>query len=85
MKRQDLMAYLEQNGCVLVRNANQGYSIVRNVVSGKMSGVPVDEDIYPASVCRICKTLAVDPPEEAKLAQDIVEAAHRRHGTNNNE
>ncbi len=80
MIRSDLINYLEQSECIVVRNDRRGYTVMRNVLSGKMSGIPKDVELYPASVCRICKTLGVETPEEARLAQAIVDAAHKRHG-----
>ncbi len=63
-----------------MRHANQGYSVVRNVMSGKISGIPKEDFILAATVCRICKTLGVDSPESVKEAQEIVDLAHKNHG-----
>jgi hypothetical protein len=80
MKKEDFQQYLEQNGCVLVRVDNRGYSIYRNVLTGMMSGVPATDPCYPATMCRICKTLGIEPPECAHAAIDIIEKAHKQHG-----
>ncbi len=80
MKRNDLITYLTNNGCVVVRNDNQGYSVVRNVMTGKISGVPKEEHALPATVCRICKTLGIDSPAEVQDAQGIIDLAHKNHG-----
>ena len=80
MNRDHFLTYLTENGCVLVRVDNQGYSVVRNVVTGQISGVPVNDPCFHATVCRICKTLGIDPPECAVDAMEIVEKAHKKHG-----
>ncbi len=80
MNRQDVIDYLESHGCVLVRVDKKGYSVYRNVINSKISGLPANDPIYPAFVCRICKTLGIDSPAEAKEAQDIIDLAHKKHG-----
>ncbi|QEC76868.1 hypothetical protein [Mucilaginibacter ginsenosidivorax] len=81
MNRDAFIKYLTDNGCVVVRNANQGYSVVRNVMNGKISGVPKEEEVYNITACRICKTLEVDPPKESEDGQGIVDLAHKNHGS----
>lgn len=73
MTRTDFIEYLVSNGCEIVREAKQGYSVIRNTASGKMSGVPKTDPPFPVTVCRICKTLEIDPPEVAKVAQKIID------------
>ncbi len=80
MNRIDLIRYLTDNGCILVRHDKQGYSVIRNVMNGKISGVPKEEYILSATVCRICKTLDIESPEGVKSAQAIIDLAHKNHG-----
>lgn len=84
MNREEFMAHLTQQGCVIVRNDNKGYSIVRNVINFKMSGVPVNNPMRPATVCRICKNLEITLPDGDGLieANAIIEAAHKHHNPN---
>jgi hypothetical protein len=80
MNREDFLTYLSENACMLVRTDKRGYSVVRNVITSRMSGVPIDDPLYMALVCRICKTLGIEPPACAVSAVDIVERAHKKHG-----
>ena len=82
MNRQEFLTYLTDNGCVIVRTDKQGYSVIRNVMTGNISGVPLNDPCYAATVCRICKTLGVEPPECALAAVDVVEKAQKKHGNN---
>ena len=79
MNRKEFLDHILSSGCVLVRTAKGVYAIVRNVVTGEVSGVPVDDPLRPATACRICKTLDIAPPEAAMSAQEIVDLAHRNH------
>ena len=86
MSRDEFINYLTSNSCVVVRNdKNKGYSVVRNVISGKISGIPKESEMLNATICRICKSLVIDPPEDAKDAQHIVDLAHKNHGPKDNE
>ena len=77
MTRQDFIEYLEANDCETVRIANQGYNVMRNLKTRKMSGVPVTDPPLDATVCRICKTLDVPPPKDAaKAAQALIDHIH---------
>lgn len=80
MNREDLLTYLTENGCMSVRTDKSGYSVVRNVMSGSMSGVPANDPLLHATVCRICKTLGINPPDCAVQAMEIIEKAHKKHG-----
>lgn len=83
MNRTAFIDFLTDNGCVVVRTDKKGYSILRNVITGKISGVPADDPTLPATVCRICKTLELNAlPEEAAIAAEIIEIAHKNHGKN---
>lgn len=85
MIRAEFIAYLTTDvGCVIVRNDKTGYTVIRNVINGNISGVPVNDPLKPATVCRICKTLGVDIPaiDEVVAAQAVVEALHRHHNGN---
>lgn len=79
MDRADFLTYLLSNGCTHVRTDKMGYSVVRNVITGKISGVPSNNPLLDATVCRICKTLDVDFPEQCQAAVSVVELAHNRH------
>ena len=79
MIRTDFIEHLKNSGCIIVRDDNSGYSVVRNVINAKMSGVPAGDNLRPATVCRICKTLEVSIPESAKVAEKIVNYAHINH------
>lgn len=66
MQRDEFIKHLISTGCLVVREANQGYSVVRNVVSGAISGVPkanASGEIRTATMIRICATLGVCRPE----------------------
>ncbi len=82
MSRQEVLDFLLTNGCVLVRDDNQGYSVIRNVQTGKMSGLPVNDPPRPATVCRICKNLGIDdlPKDEAiQKVRKVVDLVHNKH------
>jgi hypothetical protein len=70
-------------GCLIIRNDIQGYSVARNVVNGKISGIPKDINLRDATVCRVCRTLEVHIPEEAMTAIGVVDLAHSNHHKNN--
>ena len=76
MTREDFIDYLLANNCEIVRIANKGYHVMRNVETLKMSGVPVTDPPLAATVCRICKTLDVQPPAIAKEAKKLIDEIH---------
>ncbi len=79
MTRQDFIEYLQQHDCEVVRIANQGYYVMRNIKTLDMSGVPPTDPPLAATVCRICKTLNVPSPDAAaQKAQSIIDAAHKQ-------
>jgi len=80
MNRDDFLKYLIISGCTLVRTDPKGYSIVRNVVTGQISGVPSSDPCFNATVCRICKTLGIVPPDCSIEAREIVEKADKKFG-----
>ena len=77
MTREDFIDYLIVNGCEIVRIANQGYHVMRNIQNGKLSGVPVTNPPLSATVCRICKTLGIEPPKAADGAKELIENIHK--------
>lgn len=82
MNREEFMDFLLTNGVVVVRLDRQGYNIVRNTLTGKMSGVPENDPIKAATVCRICKNLGLDElpeNEHVREAKAIIDAAHEEH------
>lgn len=81
MDRSDFLAYLAGKGCLLIRTDKKGYSVVRNVISGKSSGIPVNDPLLDATVCRICKTLDIEFPEQCQSAVGVIELAHNRHSS----
>lgn len=78
MIRSELIEFLEENGCVLVRVDKKGYSVYRNVVNSNISGVPKDEEPHDSLVCRICKTLEIPHPPAVAEAAALIEAVHKR-------
>ena len=79
MNRVDFIKYLQERGCMILREDNQGYAVIRNVINGNMSGVPKNDPLRIVTVCRICKTLDIkDVPIEAQSGE-IVEIAHNHH------
>ncbi len=80
MNRATFIKFLEDNGCALVREDKSGYSVYRNVINGVISGIPVNDPLKAATVCRILKTLCIDDlPENEDLtnAKAIVDSVHR--------
>ena len=69
-------------GCIVIRE-DRNYSVVRNVINAKMSGVPkgsnASEQMRAATICRVCKTLDTTIPEEAVKAAEVVDIIHENH------
>ena len=88
MTRGAFIEFLLANDCEIVReDANSGYTVVRRCSNRKLiSGVPKGARLPIAmrigSICRICKTLGLTPPEHALAAQDKIEDLSRRFGPN---
>ena len=82
MTRQDFIEYLEANGCEVVRIANAGYHVMRNVETRRMSGIPTTDPPLAATVCRICKTLDVPSPKVASAAQALIDEIHDKFNGN---
>jgi len=80
MNRDEFIDFLTSNGCIVVRHDKKGYDVIRNVVNSEISGVPKEHIMLNATICRICKSLIIDPPDGAKDAQYIVDLAHKNHG-----
>lgn len=80
MTQEQLINYLKENGCIVIRTDPKGYAVMRNVINGKMSGVSVPTsqtgNYRHPTVCRTCKTLGVNPPEEAKEAEGVINTLH---------
>lgn len=86
MTQGELISHLtDRCGCIVIRQDNSGYFVVRNVINGKMSGVPLPSNplgnLKPATVCRICRTLDVEIPEEALKAIEVVDYINKNHNT----
>ena len=79
MTQRDLIEHLQNNGCIVIREDKAGYVVMRNVITAKMSGVPVPSNgahYKSATVCRICKTLDATIPDEATKAVGIINYIH---------
>ncbi len=64
MDRGIFLEYLKQNGCHKVRDAKRGYSVFRrNDDRSCICGVPANDPLRPATVCSICASLRVPPPD----------------------
>lgn len=65
----------------LVDHLKQGYSVMRNVINGKMSGVPmaasVNGQLKSATICKICRTLDVEIPPDGISAEPILDHIHK--------
>jgi len=83
MTRQDFIDYLEANDCETVRIANQGYYVMRNIKTKNLSGVPNTDPPLDATVCRICKTLEVKPPDISSGAQELIDRIHNEFSNGN--
>lgn len=85
MTREDFIDYLTANGCETVRIANQGYNVMRNIESSTLSGVPITDPPLDATVCRVCKTLGVKPPDVSAGPKELIDRIHEEfNGTAKN-
>ena len=85
MTRAEFLTFLEENGCTIARQDKSGYSVCRNVINGLMSGVPKNDPLKPATVCRILKTLGIEElpdDEEVRKAKPVIDLAHKNHSNN---
>lgn len=78
MTQQELIIYLKDScGCIVVRMDNMGYAVMRNVINAKICGVPFPQSstghLRAATICRICRTLCADIPEEAQKAAAVID------------
>lgn len=60
MKRRDLIQYLVQNGCELLREG-ANHSIYLNCAVGKASAVPRHSEINEFLARKTCKDLGIPP------------------------
>ena len=58
MKRNKLVKYLENNGCIFVREGGS-HSLYRNLSNGNISTVPRHPDIKEILCRKICKDLGI--------------------------
>lgn len=83
MTQDELIEHLQDCGCKIVRRANRGYTVMRNLINGKMSGVPVPTgaagQLRPTTICQVCKTLEVTIPDCAKDGEEIVDYVRAKH------
>ena len=62
MKRVDLLRYLAEHGCELLREGGR-HSVYVNRRTGKSSTVPRHREINEILVRKVCKDLEVEPPK----------------------
>lgn len=62
MKRLDLIRFLQEHGCRLLREGGR-HSVYVNQVSGKVSTVPRHREINEFLAKKICKDLEVPDPK----------------------
>lgn len=62
MKRRDLLAYLEKQGCTLIREGGR-HSIYHNPVNKQSAPVPRHREISDLLVRKICKQLGISSPK----------------------
>ena len=58
MKRKQFLAYLNQNGCQLVREGSR-HSLFRNEQNGFISAVPRHPELNDITCAKICKELGI--------------------------
>lgn len=61
MKRRDLIRYLSQQGCCLVREGGE-HSIWENPQNNRRTSIPRHREIPEFTTIRICKQLDISPP-----------------------
>ncbi|ELR99729.1 type II toxin-antitoxin system HicA family toxin [Gloeocapsa sp. PCC 73106] len=61
MKRRDLIHYLNQQGCQLVREGAE-HSIWENPQNRRRTSIPRHREIPEFTTIRICKQLEIPPP-----------------------
>ncbi|MCL2040964.1 MAG: type II toxin-antitoxin system HicA family toxin [Bacteroidales bacterium] len=59
MKRNVLLKYLKENGCLLDREGKK-HSIYMNIQTGDWTAIPRHPDIREKTVMKICKELGVN-------------------------
>ena len=62
MKRTDLIRYLLEHGCELLREGGR-HSVYVNRIAGKSSSVPRHREVNEILARKICKDLEIDPPK----------------------
>ncbi len=61
MKRRDLIAHLEQNGCELMREGSK-HTLYVNPTNNQTSAIPRHREINDFLVRKICRDLGVTAP-----------------------
>ena len=61
MKRRNLIAHLERNGCYLDREG-ANHSVFRNPTNGRCAAVPRHREVKDTTARAICDALAVPHP-----------------------
>lgn len=61
MKRRDLIAYLEEHGCILIREGGR-HSIYQNPDNKQSAPVPRHREISDLLARKICRQLGLSPP-----------------------
>ncbi len=60
MKQANLIGYLEQRGCVFIREGS--HTIYKNPVNGKMTSIPRHREVKEFLAKKICDDLDVQRP-----------------------
>ncbi len=61
MKRRELIRYLEENGCLFLREGGR-HTIYYNPSNSRTSAIPRHTEIVDILAVKICKDLEIPPP-----------------------
>ncbi|MCV3213392.1 type II toxin-antitoxin system HicA family toxin [Plectonema radiosum NIES-515] len=61
MKRRELIRYLEDNGCLFLREGGK-HTIYYNPLNNRTSAIPRHTEIVDILAVKICKDLEIPPP-----------------------
>ena len=64
MKRRELLAHLQQHGCLLLREG-ASHSIWRNPTTGRKEAVPRHQEVKRHLARSICRNLSIEVPKGA--------------------
>jgi mRNA interferase HicA len=60
MKRRELISYLQEKGCVLLREGGK-YSVYQNPATGKEAPITRHPEMEDFAARKICKALGIEP------------------------